>query len=147
MNTRFLVLGFLLFASSLSIFAQTEQPKSDEVIVKETTVIYDRNDVSKEGVINFEQPSIPQSVKDLVVLPSPVELDGMATLAFWIDETDSFTVLIEGRDGSAVEEHKIGDLPKGAHQLVIDMAGIVAGDYKVDVRGKKLHGSTNFSIK
>jgi len=146
MKTQFLSLLMVMFGFSTVAFAQSEA-KSDEVIVKETTVIRDYNDVSKDGVINHEQPSVPQSVKDLTVIPTPVEVDGMATLAFWIGEDDNFTVLIQQQEGDDMEEHQIGKLQKGGHQLVIDMAGLSAGEYKVVVRGDKLYGSTNFTIK
>lgn len=146
MKTQFLILLVIFLGYSSVAFGQNE-PKSDEVIVKETTVIRDYNDVSREGVINHEQPIIPQSVRDLVVLPAPVEVDGMATLAFWIGEEDTFSVLIQAETGDDMEEHQIGVLQKGGHQLVIDMAGLGAGSYKVVVRGEKLYGSSNFIIK
>lgn len=139
----------ILFSSCfcISLFAQDiNVHKAGEVIVKETTTIYDRNDVVKEGVINPELPSRYKGVHELAVLPQPIEQEGMATLSFWIKESDVFKVVIEDMTGEVQEEHRIGNLPAGAHQLMIDMAGIQSGNYNLVVKGEKQSGEAKFVI-
>ena len=121
--------------------------KAGEVIVDQKSTIYDRNDVSKEGVINPEVPSLYKGVNELMVLPLPVEEEGMATLSFWIKEDDSFVISIEDSTGDAQEEHQIGNLRAGSHQLSIDMAGIRPGEYNMVIRGKTQSGEAKFTIK
>lgn len=134
--------------TAVSVMAQDiNVNKAGEVIVDQKSTIYDRNDVSKEGVINPEVPSRYKGVNELIVLPIPVEEEGMATLSFWIKEDDSFIISIEDSTGDAEEEHQIGNLHAGAHQLSIDMAGIRPGKYNMVIRGKTQSGEAKFIIK
>lgn len=134
--------------SAASVIAQDiDVNKAGDVIIDQKSTIYDRNDVVKEGVINPEVPARYTGVHELLVLPSPVEEDGMATLSFWIKEDDAFVISIEDNTGDTQEEHQIGSLHAGSHQLSIDMAGIKPGDYNVVVRGKTQSGEAKFSIK
>lgn len=134
--------------TAISVMAQEiNVSKAGEVIVDQKSTIYDRNDVSKEGVINPEVPSLYKGVNELMVLPLPVEEEGMATLSFWIKEDDSFVISIEDSTGDAQEEHQIGNLRAGSHQLSIDMAGIRPGEYNMVIRGKTQSGEAKFTIK
>ena len=134
--------------TAISVMAQEiNVSKAGEVIVDQKSTIYDRNDVSKEGVINPEVPSLYKGVNELMVLPLPVEEEGMATLSFWIKEDDSFVISIEDSTGDAQEEHQIGNLRAGSHQLTIDMAGIRPGEYNMVIRGKTQSGEAKFTIK